>query len=187
MSLSRFSRQLIVSAIVAIATAFPINPAIAESIFDPYKETIRSQIPLGLSLRLPEKILVSPSKQDSLDNFTVRVFVSQKPTRLTLSLHSCQTGVNPCLLGSFITERHDNANAKRELIRHQNSGLRITLKEGVAGYVIDNVQQQTGNSFATVMWEQDNMIHTLSFPQEERQNMLYMALSMANSLPIFRP
>lgn len=184
---SRLSQTFFATTLLAIATAFPLNPVRAESVFDPYKESIRQQIPAGLSTRLPAEILVNAVKQDTIDNFTVRVFVSQKPLRLTISLHSCQTGLNPCLLGSFVTQRADDAEAKRELARHRADGLRITLKPNVAGYVIDNAQQQAATPFATMMWEQDSMIYTLSFPQAERQNMMYMALSMANAEVIYRP
>ncbi|NJN73192.1 MAG: hypothetical protein HC799_10510 [Limnothrix sp. RL_2_0] len=187
MAWSKFFRQFSVTLGLAIATALPLDAVRAESIFDPYKTAIREQIPVGLSIRLPAKILLSPDKQNAIDNFAVRVFVSQNPTRMTLSLHSCKTGVTPCLVGSFVTENQASKDAQAELARHQNSGVRITLREGVRGYVIDNAQQQGAASFATMMWAQDNMIHTLSFPQEERQNMLYMGLSMANSDAIFRP
>lgn len=182
---SRLSHQLAV-ACLAIAATLPLSPARAESVFEPYKESIREQIPAGLALRLPSEILVTPVKEQAIDNFTVRVFVNQRPPRLTISLHSCQTG-NPCLLGSFVTQRADDTEAKRELERHRRNGLRITLKPNVAAYVIDSAQPQSSTAFATMMWEQDNMIQTLSFPQSERQNMMYMALSMANADPILRP
>ncbi|WP_160148553.1 hypothetical protein [[Leptolyngbya] sp. PCC 7376] len=184
---SKFFKRCSILSVLAIATALPFKPAQAESVFEPYKQTIREQIPVGLSLRLPDKILLSATEQQEIDNFTVRVFVSQNPSRLTLSLHSCQASNNPCLLGSFITENKNSSPAQSELARHKNQGIRITLKDGVLGYVIDSDQPQSASAFATVMWSQDNMIHTLSFPQRERQNMLYMALSMANSDSIFRP
>lgn len=180
-------RQCSATCILAIATVLPVNPLRAQSIFEPYKSTIREQIPVGLSLRLPDRILLSAEQQNNIENFTVRVFVSQNPTRMTLSLHSCNEGNDPCLMGSFITENKNSRNAQSELARHQRLGLRITLSDGVFGYVIDNAQQQAATAFATLMWEQDGMIHTLSFPQADRQNMLYMALSMAKSEVIFRP
>jgi hypothetical protein len=183
----KFFRQFSVTLGLAIATVLPLDAVSAESIFDPHKTAIREQIPVGLSIRLPDRILLSSDKNNAIDSFTVRVFVSQNPTRMTLSLHSCTTGTEPCLVGSFVTENQASPTAQSELARHQNSGVRITLGEGVLGYVIDNAQQQGAASFATMMWAQDNMIHTLSFPQEERQNMLYMGLSMANSDSIFRP
>jgi hypothetical protein len=85
-----------------------------------------------------------------------------------------------------VTEQKSSSTAQAELARHQKTGLRITLKGDVFGYVVDN-QTQSATPFTSVMWTQDNMIYTLSFPQTERQNMLYMALSMANSDSIFRP
>jgi hypothetical protein len=143
-------------------------------------------MPPGLSLRLPDKILLSSSQQGELENLTVRVFVNQNPSRMTVSLHSCKDGNTPCLLGSFVTEQKSSSTAQAELARHQKTGLRITLKGDVFGYVVDN-RTQSATPFTSVMWTQDNMIYTLSFPQTERQNMLYMALSMANSDSIFRP
>ncbi|OKH18283.1 hypothetical protein NIES208_06030 [[Limnothrix rosea] IAM M-220] len=184
---SRLLRRCSALSLLAIATALPINPVRADSIFDPYKQTIREQIPIGLSLRLPEQILLSAAEEQSIENFTVRVFVSQNPSRLTLSLHSCTESNQPCLLGSFVTENANNQAAQAELNRHQNQGARLTLKDGLFGYVVDSDRPQAADSFATMMWSQDNMIHTLSFPQSERQNMMYMAVSMARSDSIFRP
>ena len=184
---SRFFQGCSVATVLAIATALPIRPAQAESVFAPYRETIREQIPVGLSLRLPEKILLSSVEQQGLDSYTVRVFVSQNPSRLTLSLHACEVSNQPCLLGSFVTENRNSRTAQEELARHKNQGQRITLKNELFGYVVDSDQPQSASSFATMMWEQDNMIHTLSFPQSERQNMMFMGVSMAQSDSIFRP
>jgi hypothetical protein len=36
------------------------------------------------------------------------------------------------------------------------------------------------------MWQQNDMIHTISFPGIERQNILFMALSMAQEQPLYR-
>lgn len=180
-------QQFSVSCLLAIATILPVGAVRAESVFEPYKATIREQLPPGLSLRLPDRILLSDTQQEELEDLTVRVFVNQNPSRMTVSLHSCQDGSTPCLLGSFVTEQKSSTNAQAELARHQRTGLRITLKGDVFGYVVDNNQTQSTTPFVSVMWTQDNMIYTLSFPQGERQNMLYMALSMANSESIFRP
>ena len=185
---SRFFQGFSLATVLAIATALPLRPARAESVFAPYRETIREQIPVGLSLRLPEKILLSAVDQQDLDSYTVRVFVSQNPSRLTLSLHACKASNNPCLLGSFVTENGNSRVAQGELARHKAQGQRITLKNQVFGYVLDSDQPQSSSTpFATMMWEQDNMVHTLSFPQNERQNMMFMAVSMAKSNIIFRP
>ena len=185
---SNFIQRVSILSVLAIAAALPINPAQAESVFDPYKEILSEQIPLGLSLRLPDQLLLNQAKEIGIENFTVRVFVSQNPSRFTLSLHSCPQGSNqPCLLGSFVTENANNQMAQSELKRHENQGARITLDSGIFGYVIDSDRPRGSDDFATIMWAQDNMIHTLSFPQAERQNMMYMAVSMAKSDAIFRP
>jgi hypothetical protein len=186
MYLFRTFQKVSVVCLLAIATVLPLEAVRAESIFEPYKASIREQMPPGLSLRLPDKILLSASQQGELEDLTVRVFVNQNPSRMTVSLHSCKNGNTPCLLGSFVTEQKSSPTAQAELVRHQRTGLRITLKGDVFGYVLDN-QTQSSTPFASVMWTQDNMIYTLSFPQTERQNMLYMALSMANAESIFRP
>jgi hypothetical protein len=36
------------------------------------------------------------------------------------------------------------------------------------------------------MWQQNDMIYTISFPAIERQNILYMALSMAREPGFYR-
>lgn len=172
---------------LVIATVLPIRPAAAESVFAPYRENIREQIPLGLSTRLPERIFLTGLTEQSLENFSIQVFVTPNPSRLTLSLYGCKNENNRCLVGSFITESIRGQIAQNELARHQSQGEPITLKSGLFGYVLDSEQPQSPSAFVTMMWEQDNMIHTLSFPQRERQNMLYMAVSMAQSDSLFRP
>lgn len=184
---SKLFRGFSVIAALAIATILPMGSAQAESVFTPYYQKIREEIPLGLSIRLPDKILSSTAQQQSLENFTVKVFASQNPSRLTLSLHGCQTGNRPCLLGSFVTENVNSSLAQAELTRHKSQGEQITLKQEVFGYILDSETPNAPTAFVTMMWQQDNMVHTLSFPQSERQNMLYMAVSMAQSESLLRP
>lgn len=184
---SRLFQGFSIATVLAIATTLPMGSARAESVFAPYQEAIQEQIPVGLSVRLPEKILLTATEQQNLDSYTVRVFVSQNPSRFTLSLYGCETGSQPCLLGSFITENANSQFAQDELARHTSQGERITLQNGVFGYVLNSDQPDSPTAFATMMWQQENMIHALSFPQNERQNMMFMAVSMAKSDSLFRP
>lgn len=77
------------------------------------------------------------------------------------------------------------ASAKQELQRHQALGDRITLATNVEGYLLEGPLQKPPYEFSTVMWQQNDMIYTISLPAFERENILFMAISMAREKPLY--
>lgn len=148
-------------------------------------ERIQSSVPVGLVMRLPREILLSELSDIEESKLIVRVFPSETPPSFTVSVFTCQANPYPCLLGSFSVDRSTSPSAKRELERHQTLGDRITLMPNIEGYLIEGPLQNPSYVFSTVMWRQNDMIYTISFPGIERQNILLMAASMARGKPIY--
>jgi len=167
--------------IVGSAINVSARPA---AVFMPHLERIQSSLPLGLAMRLPTAIPLSGHSDIEESQLVVRVFPSETPQRLTVSVFTCENGSHPCLLGSFSVERKTAASARRELERHQARGDRITLTDNVKGYLIEGPSQNPSYQFSTVMWQQNDMIYTVSFPANERENILFMAISMAREQPL---
>ncbi|NEQ28116.1 MAG: hypothetical protein F6K28_55835 [Microcoleus sp. SIO2G3] len=154
------------------------------AVFMPHLERIQSSLPSGLEMRLPTAIPLSGHSDIEESQLVVRVFQSETPQRLTVSVFTCEQSSHPCLLGSFSVERKTAVNAMRELERHQSRGDRITLTDNVKGYLIEGPSQNPPYQFSTVMWQQNDMIYTISFPANERESLVVMAISMAREQPL---
>lgn len=153
-------------------------------VFQPYLAQIRQELPPNQAIRLPAEVLLGgPGHLDPTD-LIVRILSSSTPSRLTISLLTCDNGPYPCLVGSFAAESMTSATAQRELRRHQAMKTPITLTNGVEGYLQEGTSLNPPSDFSSVMWQQDGMIYTVSFLAAERQNILYMARSMATEPPL---
>lgn len=159
--------------------------AVPAEIFTPYLKEIVNNLPPGWKMRLPSQILLGgPADEDFINELIVRVFPSTVPASLTVSLFSCDSGPFACLVGSFSVDSQTSPNAKREFEKHLQAAQKITLARGIQGYLLEGQKQNPPNIFSSVMWHQDGMFYTVSFLAEERQNILFMASSMANQSPI---
>jgi len=153
--------------------------------FLPHLEQIRTAIPHNFVMRLPAEILLGGSGDLDPNDLIIKVMPTTAPPRLTIGLFTCESGPYPCLVGSFVAEPITSTNAQHELDRHQAMNLPITLASGVRGYLREGSKLTPASEFSSVMWEQNDMIYTVSFLAFERQNILYMARSMAIEPPIF--
>lgn len=162
--------------IVSSATTVMARPA---SLFTPHLQQIREGLPPNTEMRLPAEILLGGPGGLDPNALIVRVIPTASPPRLTVGLFSCESGPYPCLVGSFATENATSVNAQRELNRHELGAAPITLNEGVRGYLLEGSRQTPPSEFSSLMWQQNGMIHTISFLTTERENILAMARSMA--------
>jgi hypothetical protein len=137
-------------------------------------------------MRLPTEIPLSGPSDFEDDKLVVRVFPSEIPQSFTVSIFTCERSLYPCLLGSFSVASKTQVSAQRELERHQMMGDRIPLMQNVEGYLIDGPLQNPPYQFSTMMWEQNGMIYTISFPSVERENIVLMAASMVREKPLYR-
>ncbi|NER45468.1 MAG: hypothetical protein F6J92_01945 [Symploca sp. SIO1A3] len=85
-----------------------------------------------------------------------------------------------------MVDRSTSVSAQRELQRHQDLGDYLTLDQNIKGYLIEGPKQNPYSAFSTLMWQQNGMIYSLSFPAIERQSILQMAVSMARQRPFYR-
>jgi hypothetical protein len=56
----------------------------------------------------------------------------------------------------------------------------------IEGYLIEGPRQNPSYQFSTIMWQQNDMIYTISFPAFERENIVLMATSMVREQPLSR-
>ena len=169
--------------IVGSAINVSARPA---AVFLPHLERIQSSLPLGLAMRLPTAIPLSGHSDIEESQLVVRVFPSETPQRFTVGVFTCDRSSHPCLLGSFSVENETTASATRDLGRHQEKGDRISLGTNIEGYLIEGPRQNPSYQFSTIMWQQNDMIYTISFPAFERENIILMATSMARQDPLSR-
>ena len=180
-----WQKLVIIPVFVSILAISTKTYAVPAQIFTPYLNEIANNIPPGWQMRLPSRILLSgPADEDFISELIVRVFPSSTPSGLTVGLFSCYSGAVPCLVGSFSVDSVTSANAQRELQKHQAAAKAVTLARGIKGYLLEGEEQNPSNIFSSIMWEQEGMIYTVSFLAGERQNILFMASSMANQSPI---
>ena len=174
----------VVLALVVGAAKVTAKPA---GIFAPDLDQIRQDLPPGYAMRLPSQILLGgPADDEFIQRLIVRIFPSSVPPGLNVSLFTCNTGPQPCLVGSFSVDAQNSANALRELRKHQAAATPIRLTRNIQGYLLEGPKQNPSYPFSSVMWQQDSMIYKVSFLADERQNILNMAYSMANETPIRR-
>ncbi|WP_190817514.1 hypothetical protein [Coleofasciculus sp. FACHB-1120] len=173
------------SVVIRVSENVPVQARPAP-VFTPHLETIQSSIPPGLIMRLPSQILLSGFADVDPSELVVRVFPSETPLIYTVSLFTCYSNPQPCLVGSFSVERKASPNAIRELEKHKTAGDPITLRKDIRGYLLEGQKQKPSYEFSSVMWQQDNFIYRISFPTIERSNILLMANLMANDVPLFR-
>lgn len=175
---------LVLATMLAIFSEAAKATARPAEVFLPHLEQIREGLPHNDVMRLPAEILLGGSGDLHPNDLIVKVRSTTAPSRLTVSLFTCESGPHPCLVGSFVAEHATSASAQHELDRHQAMNAPITLADGIQGYLREGPKLTPASEFSSVMWEQNNMIYTVSFLAFERQNILYMARSMATEPPI---
>ena len=155
-------------------------------VFTPQLAQIQNNLPLGFLMRLPSEIRLSGISGIEESKLFVGVFSADIPPMYTVSLSTCDRGPIPCLVGSFSAARNTSASAVREFQRHKARQESVTLSQGILGYLLEGPQQRPAYHFSSVMWEQDGMLYTVTFPAAQRQNILFMAHSMAHDFPLRR-
>lgn len=155
-------------------------------IFVSHLDRIQQGLPPKFIMRLPPEILLSdPADQEFIEGLIVRVVASGSPEGLTVGLYSCENSSPFCLIGTFSVFSSHSPIAQQQYQQHLAAAAPIQLTEQVQGYVSDKIATHLPFQMSSVMWQQDGMFYKLHFAKPERQNMLYMAVSMANEAPIY--
>ena len=153
----------------------------SNELFTPYREQIQTKLPSGLQMRLPSESLLDNVIESS---YLVQVFVLDDSSSLLVGLFKCDTGVSSCQVGSFSVDSKTSIIAQQAYLQHQAAAAPITLDQDIQGYLLDGNKQDPSSQFSSVMWEQDGQFYTVRFLAQERQKLLYLAQSMAQSEPI---
>ena len=180
----KHSSLVLATALIVAGSVLKVTASSSGTIFDSYRHQIQSNLPSGLQMRLPSQLLVSQPSDNKGNNYLVRIFTFASPPSLIVSLFSCDNGSPSCLVGNFSVDSKTSKAAQQELKEHQAAATPITLTTNVQGYLLEGSRQNPSNQFSSVMWEQDGQIYTIRFRTQERQNILYMAVSMAKAEPI---
>jgi len=67
------------------------------AVFIPHMEDIQRNLPVGLAMCLPDRILFSEPSDIKEDQLVVRFFPSSNPQSFTISLFTCDFSSQPCL------------------------------------------------------------------------------------------
>ncbi len=153
-----------------------------DPLFFPHINDVIRSAPPGFPIRLPEEIKAVGGNDPS--DLNIQVFSASTPTTVNVSLFSCENGTAPCYAGGISIDRSSAVHAREELQRHKQVGDRLTFRPGLVGYLVDGRKKRASERFTSVMWQQENVIYTLSFPSGDRQAVIDMAGSMAISDPI---
>jgi hypothetical protein len=159
----------------AIAVAKPAD------VFTPHLDRIRQTLPPHFSLRLPSEILLNDlADEDFISELKVRVYASDTLPGIVVALYGCEDVRQFCLVGMISVTQYWSTIARQEYARHQAIAAPVTLAPSIRGYLLAGSAKSPASGFSTVMWHQEDMIYSLTFAEAERQNLLFMAQSMAN-------
>jgi hypothetical protein len=195
---------------IALATALILpfaNRAVAQpaDLLVQHLEQIQRQMPDHYVVRFPEEILLGGPGLDHLEQLIVKVIPSDAPQQVIVNLQTCEAQPYPCLVGSFSFAPSHVPDVQAEFTQHQALAKAVTLTPTITGYLVEGDAQpqleqgtdptatsaMSGSEplpqmtrYSTVMWQQDGMVYGIRFLTGERQNILYMARSMALQPPL---
>jgi len=173
--------------IVATPPAVPRveQVALPAEIFTPVLEEIKASLPAGWGMLLPDEVLLREDTEVGKRKYHAQVLSPPAGVGLTVGIFTCKDDLFSCLVGSFTVESEASEEAQRRFWQHQASAAPITLAPEVRGYQrLEPFIPNPPSQFYSVMWQQDGRFYTVRFSAQERQNILWMALSMANQTPI---
>lgn len=172
----------------SLASGLQTDPVLASpaQVFLPHLSQLKQALLPGYKMRLPNEILLGgPADDDFINSLDVRISTSRIIPSVTIGLYSCNDLKRFCFVGDFSVLSPASAIAQKEFMRHQLAASPITLSPTIRAYLLEGQYQQPRSIFSSVMWQQDNLLYQVRFAYPERQNILYMALSMVNSQPVY--
>lgn len=155
------------------------------SMFRPILRDIQTQLPRGMVMRLPAVI---PNPPSGIPGYRPAIISSNAPEGGSLAIilvtSNCPETrlVAVCDTGRIIVERR-NSNTNQRLREDQQQGSSIKLKTGVRGFYRSYIQPTRGKMYE-ISWEQDGMIFRVMSRSMSQEQVINVAISMANELPI---
>ena len=174
-------------AILGIGAFIKPQPANAEAapIFRPLIRDIQAQLPRGMVMRLPAVI---PNPPSGIPGYRPAIISSNAPEggyfAIVLVTSNCPETrlVAVCDTGRIFVERR-NSNTNQRLRENQQQGSSISLKTRVRGFYRSYIQPTRGKMHE-IIWEQDGMIFGVMSRSRSQKQVINVAISMANELPI---
>ncbi|MBD2038068.1 hypothetical protein H6F76_24255 [Leptolyngbya sp. FACHB-321] len=177
-------KNVTVAALWWLASGSAIAVAAPADVFMPHLDRIRQNLPPNVVMRLPSQIRLSyPADEEFIQTLAVRISTSDSPPRITVGLFSCEDDSPFCRIGTFSAVNTAIAQAQQDYQKHMAAAAPIQLARTIRGYLLMGTAKQPPSEFSSIMWQQDGMFYTVSLANPERQNMLYMAVYMANEAP----
>ena len=181
----RFFKAIAVAVVGCACSAGSIAVAAPANVFTPHLDRIRQNLPPNVIMRLPSRITLSePADDEFIQTLKVRITTADSPPRITVGLFTCDDDSQFCRIGTFSAASVATVQAQQDYQQHVAAAAPIQLTKAIRGYLLMGTAKQPPSAFSSLMWQQDGMIYTISFANPERQNMLYMAVYMANDAPI---
>ncbi|MBW4695514.1 MAG: hypothetical protein KME27_27510 [Lyngbya sp. HA4199-MV5] len=179
-------RQIVVMSVLWLGlTSGSIALAQPASVFARHLDRIRQNLPPKFVMRLPSHIVLNePADDEFIQTLNVRITTADSPQRVSVGLYSCEDDSQFCRIGTFSAANSQTVQAQQDYQQHVAAAAPIQLTKTIRGYVLMGTAKQPPSAYSSVMWQQDGMVYTISFANPERQNMLYMAVYMANNDPI---
>ena len=151
------------------------------SIFRPILRDIQNQLPRGMVMRLPASI---PNPPSGIPGYRPAIISSNNREGGSLAIilvtSNCPETrlVAVCDTGRIFVERR-NSNTNQRLRKNQQQGSSISLKTGVRGFYRSYIQATRGKMHE-IIWEQDGMIFGVMSRSMSQEQVINVAISMAN-------
>jgi hypothetical protein len=165
--------QTINESLYSIASVNPLS--LGENLFREHYQEIQEYLPPNWNIRLPENITLNYPPSLNKDDYKIQILPISSESGLRINLIGCENEENLCLLGDIVMKSKDSLKAEESLNKHQLDGYLVTLSDEVEAYYLE------GKDYGSIAWQQDDLIYQAKLPIQEKQNLLYMALSMVNS------
>jgi hypothetical protein len=180
----RLSMSTCAGSVLVLVSAFgQARIAIAKPapVFMPHLNRIRQTLPPRFVLRLPADILLSdPADEDFISELKVRVYASDQAPGIIIALYSCEDLAQFCLVGMVSVTSYWSPVVRKQYAHYQAIAAPVTLAPALRGYLLEGSAKLPTSAFSTLIWQQEDMVYSLTFAQPERRNLLFMAQSMAS-------
>lgn len=153
-----------------------------QNIFFRHLDEIQNQIPSNVIFRWPTSNRLTGNFFSSQSSSSLQVIPTASRNGLTVVLELCRPDLNDCISGNFSVDPIDTPSSQALLQQHQSIGYPVTLSPSIEAFFREYQMQDA--FYASIAWEQDEQLYTIQFPIAEKQNVLYMALSMVNGQPV---
>lgn len=154
----------------------------SHTLFHRHSNEIRDKLSPNVIFRWPTSSHLTGDFFSLQSRSNIHVIPTASENGITVVLELCRPRLHDCISGNFSADPIDAPSSQALLQQHQSIGYPVTLSPSIEAYFRE--YQMHDAFYASIAWEQDEQLYTIQFPVAEKQNMLYMALSMVHGEPI---